>query len=172
MLDEPFRKNIYGFQQLPYDHHEWDYGSWSWTGLQPQRIKDGDTSPPLQPTASRGLVKNKGVFKKLARVEALKPLLYKGHQLVASLLTSGGTDKEELYRQIARLHAEEHCAYQFGDACALCSAQPICDGYHGDYAAIFGFEELCPIRGDRVIDDSLYYIMNQFKVETAYGDNA
>ncbi|MGH8553307.1 MAG: radical SAM protein, partial [Methylococcales bacterium] len=38
-------KNIYNFQQLPFDTHEWDYASWSWTGMQPQRMGFGSVSP-------------------------------------------------------------------------------------------------------------------------------
>ena len=44
MVAERHRKSIYDFRQLPYDPHEWDYDSWSWTGLQPQRMKWGPPS--------------------------------------------------------------------------------------------------------------------------------
>jgi sulfatase maturation enzyme AslB (radical SAM superfamily) len=44
MVEERHRKSIYDFTQLPYDPHEWDYDSWSWTGLQPQRMKWGAPS--------------------------------------------------------------------------------------------------------------------------------
>ncbi len=45
MVEPRHRKSIYNFQQLPYDSHEWDYDSWTWTGDQPQRMKWGDPSP-------------------------------------------------------------------------------------------------------------------------------
>ncbi len=45
MVEERHRKSMYNFQQLPYDPHEWDYDSWSWTGEQAQRMKWGDPSP-------------------------------------------------------------------------------------------------------------------------------
>ena len=45
MAEDRHRKNFYNFQQLPYDHHEWDYNSWNWTGLQPQRMSGGDMVP-------------------------------------------------------------------------------------------------------------------------------
>ena len=45
MAEKRHRKDFYNFQQLPYDHHEWDYQSWLWTGMQPQRVKDGGFSP-------------------------------------------------------------------------------------------------------------------------------
>ena len=46
--EERHRKNFYNFQQLPYDHHEWDYQSWMWTGLQPQRMKEGRFGAAIQ----------------------------------------------------------------------------------------------------------------------------
>src|SRR5207249_4636510 len=39
------RKTVYNYPQLPYDPHEWDYDSWSWTEQQAQRMKWGDPSP-------------------------------------------------------------------------------------------------------------------------------
>lgn len=47
MVDERHRKSVYDFQQLPYDLHEWDYASWSWTGQTEQRMRDGDCSSPI-----------------------------------------------------------------------------------------------------------------------------
>lgn len=47
MVEDGHKKSIYNFQQLPYDIHEWDYASWSWTGMQSQRMRDGDVSPPI-----------------------------------------------------------------------------------------------------------------------------
>ena len=44
MVEPRHRKSMFNFQQLPYDVHEWDYASWSWTGQQPQRMKWGDCS--------------------------------------------------------------------------------------------------------------------------------
>lgn len=63
MLDEPFRKNIYGFQQLSYDHHEWDFASWGWTGLAPQRTRTHKLSPPVPLTASRLVTSRKKFLK-------------------------------------------------------------------------------------------------------------
>ena len=46
MAEERHRKNFYNFQQLTYDHHEWDYQSWIWTMMQPQMMKEGPLVPP------------------------------------------------------------------------------------------------------------------------------
>ena len=45
MLEERHRKNVYNFQQLSYDSHEWDLASWGWTGLQPQRMREWRSDP-------------------------------------------------------------------------------------------------------------------------------
>ena len=53
MVEERHRKSVYDFQQLSYDHHEWDYASWAWTGLQPQRMKEGEPTDPVKLSSSR-----------------------------------------------------------------------------------------------------------------------
>lgn len=45
VVAERHRPSVYDYQQLPYDAHEWDYDSWSWTELLPQRMKLGDPAP-------------------------------------------------------------------------------------------------------------------------------
>jgi len=40
----------------------------------------------------------------------------------------------------------------------------ICDGFHGDYADIFGFDEVKPIMLDHNILDSRHYILHQEKI--------
>jgi molybdenum cofactor biosynthesis enzyme MoaA len=163
MLEERHRKSGYNFQQLPYDHHEWDYASWSWTGLQPQRMKSGDISDPVQPSTSRLLIRIKRPFKYLSKFPILKDLLYKAHQMI-SKSTKDAKEMDILYRKIAKIHAELHCRYVYGEGCKLCIAKEICDGFHGDYAEIFGTEEASTIRGDFVINDPLFYIQHQKKI--------
>ncbi|OGW55930.1 MAG: hypothetical protein A2Y81_10505 [Nitrospirae bacterium RBG_13_43_8] len=162
MAAERHRKSVYNFQQLPYDHHEWDYASWAWTGLQPQRMKKGDVSDPVQPSTSRWFLHLKEPLKKLSEISGLSPILYKAHKLV-SQRRSPHQAREEIYREIAKIHAEVHCKYKYGKKCLACVAQDICDGFHGDYAAMFGTEEARPIQGDVRITDPLYYIRNQEK---------
>ena len=40
----------------------------------------------------------------------------------------------------------------------------ICDGFHGDYASLFGSEEAQPIHIGRKITDPLHYIGHQVKI--------
>jgi hypothetical protein len=47
MLAARHRSSVYTFRQLPYDLHENDFASWAWTGEQPQRMRDGDTTEPF-----------------------------------------------------------------------------------------------------------------------------
>jgi len=163
MVEERHRKSIYNFQQLPYDHHEWDYGSWAWTALQPQRMKEGELSDPVRLSSSRWLVYAKKPLKRLAKNSMLRPILYKAHKLISGTFSSMKS-REDLYREVAKLHAEVHCGYVYADACNLCAVKEICDGFHGDYADIFGTEEATPIMHKTKINDPLYYIRHQYKV--------
>jgi hypothetical protein len=38
---------VYNFQQIPYDLHENDFASWSWTDLPAQRRRDATLTPPF-----------------------------------------------------------------------------------------------------------------------------
>lgn len=163
MVEERHRKSVYDFQQLSYDHHEWDYASWAWTGLQPQRMKEGDPTDPVKLSSSRWLIYVKKPFKRLAKISILKSVLYKAHQLLAGTF-SRLKHEDTLYRDVAKLHSEVHCNYIYADACSECSARKICDGFHGDYAHMFGTDEAVAIKAGRPIQDPLYYIRNQFKI--------
>ncbi len=163
MVEERHRKSIYNFQQLPYDHHEWDYSSWAWTALQPQRMKEGGLSDPVRLSTSRWMIYAKKPLKLLARNPTLRSILYKAHTLIAGTF-SQMKPKDDLYREVAKLHAEVHCGYVYADACNRCSVKEICDGFHGDYADIFGTEEAVPIVHETRICDPVYYIRHQSKV--------
>jgi len=142
MLDEEFRPNIYDFQQLPYDLHEWDYASWSWTGQSQQRNKPSALTPP--PTLRQANT-HSGLFGK------------PGYLDDASITTA------EEYRHSALIRAREHCKYKYDERCASCAAHDICDGFNGDYAELFGAAEAAPISGDK-IDDPLHYAQRQIKI--------
>lgn len=163
MVEERHRKSVYDFQQLSYDHHEWDYASWAWTGLQPQRMKEGEPTDPVKLSSSRWLIHVKKPFKLLAKISVLRSLLYKAHQLLAGTFSSLKTE-DALYRDVAKLHSEVHCNYIYADACSECSARKICDGFHGDYARMFGTDEAVAIKAGRPVENPLYYIRNQFKI--------
>jgi MoaA/NifB/PqqE/SkfB family radical SAM enzyme len=165
MIEERHRKSAYNFQQLSYDHHEWDFASWSWTGLLPQRVSKGEPSDPVQPSPSRWILYFKRPLKCLANITSVRPFLYKAHQIFSQLDSSKDRgSKAELYRKIAKIHAEVHCNYTYGNACKSCMVKEICDGFHGDYVQIFGAEEAIPIKENSKVIDPLYYIKHQQKV--------
>jgi len=163
MVEERHRKNIYNFQQLSYDSHEWDFASWGWTGLEPQRTAEGNVTPPFALSASRSLGKIKEPFKRLARIPYLRPLLYGAHGILTRIARRD-TNLNELYRKVARLHAEIYCGYVYGENCGRCAFRRICDGFHGDYVNLIGFEEAEPILDMSVDDDPLLCLIRQSKV--------
>ena len=114
------RKNFYNFQQLPYDLHEWDYASWSWSGRNPQRRRDGELEPVLSLRQANHCLK---LF---------------GHE---GYLEDSSISSEDEYRHSALIRAREHCGYQFAPACAACALRDICDGFHGDYSSLYGSDE-------------------------------
>ncbi|MBT0664540.1 radical SAM protein [Geobacter pelophilus] len=185
MVEERYRKSIYNFQQLPFDIHEWDYASWSWTGLQSQRMKDGDTSEPIpfedavyEPITYPGRLQQLAL--KVRESIATHPRLLKAaialnrgisRSVNGSTGHSGTESLEELYRANAKVRAKCHCCYVYADKCSCCSLQEICDGFHGDYAALFTAQEARPVMLPEKINDPKYYISLQEKVveEEEYG---
>jgi MoaA/NifB/PqqE/SkfB family radical SAM enzyme len=142
MLDEEFRPNIYNFQQLPYDLHEWDYASWSWTGQSQQRNKPSELTPTL---SLRQANTHSGLFGKPGYLEDKTVTI------------------EDEYRHSAMIRAREHCKYKFDERCASCALSEICDGFHGDYAELFGAGEAAPVPGEKT-QDPLHYARHQVKI--------
>lgn len=182
MVEERHRKSMFNFQQLPYDLHEWDYASWSWTGQQPQRMKWGDCSPvtdlasetykPMQYTGAAKPIAD-AARRLVHKYPGLREPARKVHRSVSkvSTLLSGGpehsselSEKENLYRDNARLRSSQHCRYQYGTACNSCDLRKICDGFHGDYAALFGTEEARSVQLGGAIDNPKHFISEQEKV--------
>lgn len=73
-------------------------------------------------------------------------------------------DKIELYRDNGRMRAELHNGYKYAAVCNECSVKNICDGFHGDYANIFGTNEAQAIKLEEAIDDPCYYVCRQSKI--------
>jgi hypothetical protein len=71
---------------------------------------------------------------------------------------------EMLYRENAKLRAIEHCKYMYAEICLQCNLYDICDGFHGDYAAIFGLDEAKPVIIGSKVSDPTYFISHQEKV--------
>ena len=163
MAEERHRKSMYNFQQLSYDHHEWDYASWTWTGAQPQRMKEGPVSP-TQPLSTQGLVwKFRKHAERIVRLPIVGSAAVRVHDRVARL-ADRFRDRDRLYRENARVRSELHCGYVYDKACNRCSVRSICDGFHGDYAALFGVDEAKAIELGRTVDDPRHYISRQEKI--------
>jgi MoaA/NifB/PqqE/SkfB family radical SAM enzyme len=167
MAEERHRKNFYNFQQLPYDHHEWDYQSWMWTGLQPQRMKGGDLVPPfrLGPFADRVF---RGIPEMVRDNYQRRPVRGKIRftgQHIMSRVAQTVLGKDWLYRNGARKRARIELKYKYHEGCERCAMRNICDGFHGDYAELHGTAEATPIDpGKPRTSDPLYYIRQQQKV--------
>ncbi len=179
MVEPRHRKSMYNFQQLPYDTHEWDYASWSWTGQQPQRMKWGDCSPvtdlaketytPVQYTGAAKPIADAGrwLVTKYPRLRAPARAV---HRSVSKVLQSKPapsaelSPRENLYRDNARLRSAQHCRYEYGQACNTCDVRNICDGFHGDYASLFGTDEAKGVQLGKQIDNPKYFIGEQEKV--------
>ncbi len=164
MGEERHRKNFYNFQQLPYDHHEWDYNSWNWTGLQPQRMKGGDRVPPffIGPFARWIMYRYPGVARRALQYPRLGRLgLVVQHALARLAWSTVG--KARLYRDEGALRASHDANYRQFDACGECSMRNICDGFHSDYAELFGSDEAQPITDVPVAQDPLFYVRDHKK---------
>jgi MoaA/NifB/PqqE/SkfB family radical SAM enzyme len=179
MVEERHRKSMFNFQQLPYDLHEWDYASWSWTGQQPQRMRLGDCSPVTDlAKETYAPIQYKGAAKPIADVARKLVTKYPGlrgparkvHISVSRLLQAKAdhstelSPKENLYRDNARLRSSQHCRYQYDRACNSCDLRRICDGFHGDYAALFGTDEAKGVKVGEPVDNPKYFISKQEKV--------
>ena len=185
MVEERHRKSVYNFQQLPYDVHEWDYASWSWTGMRQQRIRDCDISPSLtlaeatyQPDIYPGVIQNFAVWihHRLQKHSRLLSIAESINKKIGELRRKVGPFSEQQgqkdpaeshYRENARLRAKIHCRYLYADVCHNCSVQSICDGFHGDYAELFGAGEANSIILPTSVSDPKFFIKHQLKVVEA-----
>jgi MoaA/NifB/PqqE/SkfB family radical SAM enzyme len=180
MVEERHRKTVYHFQQLFYDHREWDLASWSWTTLKPQRESGGDISDPITLSSLKWWVRfssplriivNAPVLGKLFSIKRLVNatwllfVLYKIQTLLTKILPVRHKElKDGLYNQVARLNSQNNCESIYGSNCRNCKSKPICSGIYRDYAALFGTGETRPISTADLITDPLYYISNQRKI--------
>ncbi|MBI4560027.1 MAG: radical SAM protein [Candidatus Hydrogenedentes bacterium] len=166
MAEERHRKNFYNFQQLSYDHHEWDYQSWLWTGLQPQRMRGGTTSPVYRlGTHARQIswIQPKVLFERLEK-RPIKTRLFFAYQRIRARFEQMLRGRNVLYRNEAMERADLDLHYEYHAACESCAMRRICDGFHGDYAQLFGTAEAAPITNVPLTNDPLFYIRHQEKV--------
>ena len=165
VIDEKYRKNFYNFPQLPYDHHEWDYNSWNWTGLQPQRMKGEKLVPPflIGPYARECQYRYIGISRRYYDHPFLGKLgLFTQHTLAKLTQLIGG--KARLYQAEARNRAHLDAGYKHVSACDTCALNTICDGFHSDYTALFGEDEAQAITNTTPITNPCHYIQDQQKI--------
>jgi pyruvate-formate lyase-activating enzyme len=168
MLPERHR-TVYNFAQLQYDHHEWDIVSYSWS--EQQRTTSGAITPPTGPPPRlklgplrqplrRFIPTNSPVGRALARVQRLLVTMLKKLRCRSALDASDGDDRQ----QCASYAAAARTGYKYGAGCAECDAKELCDGFHADYADLFGTAEARPIKLGFKVTDPTYYIREQIKV--------
>ena len=156
VVDERHRGSVYDFPQIPYDLHENDFASWSWTDLPAQRTGAVPLTPPLALGPRLRLGRLRGPLRRLAeRHRAVGARLHGAKQRLELLRARRprSSSVDQLYRAEASVRAREYTGYRHVPACSLCDAQPICDGFYKDYADLFGSTEARPIAlGGRVTD--------------------
>ncbi len=166
VVAERHRQTVYDFKQIPYDLHENDFASWSWTDLPAQRMRNAPLTPPfglgtrlplgaLRAPLRRMVVQMPRVGDKLHEVkQALE------RQWAAR---PNSKSRDELYQDDAQMRAQEYTGYRHGAACASCDVQAICDGLYGDYADLFGDGEVRPIAVGRPVSNPQHFTRQQAK---------
>ena len=171
LVPEQQRPNAYGFKQLPYDLHENDYASWSWTDLPPQRSAVAELTPPFGLGRRLHLGAIRAPLRELDR--RWPKLGNRLHQVKQGLERSWAKDRdlcedsaalEQRYQDDAVVRAQEYTGYRHVSGCESCSLRPICDGVYGDYADLFGVEGIRPVRLGMAVVDPQHYTRQQHKV--------
>jgi uncharacterized Fe-S cluster-containing radical SAM superfamily protein len=166
VVAERHRPSVYDFPQIPYDLHENDFASWSWTDLPAQRMRDAPLTPPvdLGPRLQLGALRTP--LRSLARkLPAVGGGLHEIKQRLERRWASQSSDeaRDALYQRDAYMRAREYTGYRHVAACKSCDLQPVCDGFYRDYAALFGEAEAIPITIGRRVADPQYFSRDQVK---------
>ena len=163
VAEERHRKNFYNWQQLIYDHHEWDLESWMWT-----MMHDGGLVPTFRigPLASRLYRNDANGIRDRYEAKPLRSNIKLKLQHVAARLAQAVHGKETLLREEALMRTAD-CKYKHHEACNRCALQNICHGFHGDYAEIFGMDEAEPITDIPTVTDPCHFIKHQIKIVEA-----
>jgi hypothetical protein len=171
LVSDQHRKTAYGFKQLPYDLHENDYASWSWTDLPAQRTAGMELTPPF-PLGKRlelGAMRNplRSLDRRFPKLGKQLHQVKQGleRQWASKTTARADSDKlEALYQADGVMRAKEYTGYHHVEACQDCSLKGICDGVYGDYAELFGVEGLRPVSLDQDVIDPQHYTRQQHKV--------
>jgi pyruvate-formate lyase-activating enzyme len=158
--------SVYDFSQIPYDLHENDFASWSWTDLPAQRRRDAALTPPFGLGPRLRLGSLRGPIRRLAvrlpkvgnGLHEIKQRLerrWADHRSAASL--------EEKYQSEAQIRAHSYTGYKHVPACSTCGLEPVCDGFHSDYSGLFGSDEARPVATTTRVTDPQHFSKHQLK---------
>ncbi len=174
-----YRKHIINFPQFPYDLHEWDFASWSWTSLDAQRQAAMACSAPVRlEDVTYRPVQYSGVLRPIAglvqltvrKYPQLKSPARKVHQTLSHIVRGSPEavttedSRARLYQENAHMRAEQYSRATYAAGCKSCSARAICDGFYGDYADFFGTDEARPITDSPPTTDPCAFIKDQSKI--------
>jgi hypothetical protein len=163
---ERHRASVYDFQQLPYDLHENDFASWSWTDLPAQRTRDAELTPPFGLGPRLRLGSLRAPLRRLdARHRRLGARLHLVKQAIERALAGRSSSEplETRYRSDAETRAREYTGYRHVSACTTCDARAICDGVYRDYVELFGEEGVSPLALGGPITDPQHFTREQAK---------
>jgi pyruvate-formate lyase-activating enzyme len=132
VVAERHRSSVYDFQQIPYDVHENDFASWSWTDLPAQRRRDVPLTRPfgLGPRLRLGPLRGplRGLAVQFPRVgDGLHVIKQRLEHAWAKRKSTASL--EERYREEARIRAQEYTGYRHVAACSACDLRSVCDGF-------------------------------------------
>lgn len=166
VVAERHRSSVYDFPQIPYDLHENDFASWSWTDLPAQRRRDASLIPPfgLGPRLQLGSLR--GPLRRLAvRLPRVGTGLHEIKQWLERAWADRGSSAslEERYQAEARIRARSYTGYRHVPACSTCDLQAMCDGFHSDYSILFGSAEARPVVLGARMTDPQHFSRHQVK---------
>jgi MoaA/NifB/PqqE/SkfB family radical SAM enzyme len=166
IVAERHRKSVYNFGQIPYDLHENDFASWSWTDLPAQRMSEAPLIPPIDLGPRLKLGALRAPLRRLAA--DLPRVAERLHQIKQRLERHWAANRSEssrdaLYQQDARMRAREYTGYRHVAACSTCDVRSICDGFYGDYVEFFGEQEARPIVLGGPVSDPQHFSKQQLK---------
>jgi len=166
IVAERHRSSVYDFQQIPYDLHENDFASWSWTDLPAQRMRGAELTPPfgLGPRLRLGTLR--APIRRLAvRLPRVARQLHAFKQRLERAWADreSNASREARYREEARMRSKEYTGYRHVSGCSTCDLSSICDGFYGDYTDLFGSSEARPISIGRRVEDPQHYSRHQQK---------
>ena len=166
VVAERHRSSVYDFPQIPYDLHENDFASWSWTDLPAQRRCDAALTPPfgLGPRLRLGSLRGP-----LRRLAVRLPWVGTGLHEIKQWLERRWADRrtsaslEERYQVEAQIRAHSYTGYRHVPACSTYDLQALCDGFHSDYSGLFGSDEARPVVMRTRVTNPQHFSRHQLK---------